>query len=625
MFKRISIILLILFTLLGFTIGANAVAAGLFVEKDAANTYIDYVDADGTSIMLIDDTTGVTIAALIAGNTYTSMVITDTTDATSITTGSITTKGGASIADQLWLGDDIDMTTNTTGIYDITLKTNQADALSIVDDAPGDLILFCTTTGSQLITITPALTVTGIIQSNGGILVGADDAGFDVTFFGENSGSDFAWAEAGDTDGSLTLGTTGGTKGVDFMVYGEASGTYLHWDRSVDDLLLGGAVTRIILSGTVDTSLTDASIVTSGGIACTKQLWLGDDIDMSTSTTGVYDITLRDSVADALSIVAGAELMRFKTDTDQIIFTPEIVLTDDIDMQTSTTGVYDITLKDAQADGLSIVAGTTDMIVFTTTTDAIAIIPPVTITGALNANGGIDITAATTGININGAGTNAIVITQTGSTSTIGSCIAIGTSATPITTATSATSAVRVYSDFSNTTDLNYHVGAWFSSRYTADGDAAASVYTLRGHAEVEGTLTAASGSQYIEGVHGRVIVTGAIVNSAAMVMGMKAEVLDGSASTTTVSHMACLWADWQNTDTVTGETECLYLTDNAAATTVDQCMFIYGDFSYFIKFDDACTTFVDATATAGDQCVGHIKIRYKDADAYINVFSDNS
>jgi len=162
MFKKISIAILVLCTILAFTLGVGATDPGLFVIKDAANTYINYVDADGTSIMKIDDTDGVTIAIYVAGNTYTSMSVTNTTDASSLTTGAFTTAGGASIAKQLFLGDDLDLSVGTTGTYDITLRTNVADALSIRDSA-ADIIVFTTTTGTPVVTITPITTITGIL------------------------------------------------------------------------------------------------------------------------------------------------------------------------------------------------------------------------------------------------------------------------------------------------------------------------------------------------------------------------------------------------------------------------------------------------------------------------------
>lgn len=61
--------------------------------------------------------------------------------------------------------------TGTTGSQEIRLTTNLADALSIEDTA-GDLIVFDTTTGAQVITITPALTVTGTVTASNKLAVG---------------------------------------------------------------------------------------------------------------------------------------------------------------------------------------------------------------------------------------------------------------------------------------------------------------------------------------------------------------------------------------------------------------------------------------------------------------------
>jgi hypothetical protein len=58
-----------------------------------------------------------------------------------------------------------------TGVNELQVPTNLADALSIEDSA-GDLIKFDTTTGTQVITVTPAMVITGAITSNGGITMG---------------------------------------------------------------------------------------------------------------------------------------------------------------------------------------------------------------------------------------------------------------------------------------------------------------------------------------------------------------------------------------------------------------------------------------------------------------------
>jgi hypothetical protein len=61
-----------------------------------------------------------------------------------------------------------------TGTCELQLVTNLADAFSLEDSA-GDLIVVDTSTGAQVITITPALTVTGAITANGGITLNAGD------------------------------------------------------------------------------------------------------------------------------------------------------------------------------------------------------------------------------------------------------------------------------------------------------------------------------------------------------------------------------------------------------------------------------------------------------------------
>jgi len=307
MFKRISIILLILFTLLSFTIGAGAVAAGLFVEKDAGNTYINYVDAAGTSIMKIDDTDGVTIATAVTANTYTSMTITSTADASSLTVGSIVTPGGIACAKQLFIGDDIDMSVSGTGVYDITLKDTVNDALSIVGGST-DMMVFDTDTDAIL--IVPPLTVTGVITSNGGITVGASGAGFDVTFYGDEATADFFWDQNGDTYGALTLGAD--TKGVDFKAFGTTTGNYLIWDRSADDLLLVGTASQLGVAGTTaSTSSTTGSIHTAGGLGVAGAAFIAGVVEVGADAAGtdftVYgDVTTYKAWWDANGDTNGA-------------------------------------------------------------------------------------------------------------------------------------------------------------------------------------------------------------------------------------------------------------------------------------------------------------------------------
>ena len=99
-----------------------------------------------------------------------------------------------------------------------------------------------------------------------------------------------------------------------------------------------------ISNATDASSTTAASIATDGGIACAKQLYLGDDLDMSTSATGTYDITLKTSVADALSITDGTDIIVINTSTRGVTITPDLTITGNVicddatDASSTTTG-----------------------------------------------------------------------------------------------------------------------------------------------------------------------------------------------------------------------------------------------------------------------------------------------
>jgi len=375
MFKRISIFLIVLLTILAFTLGVSATDPGLFVEKDADNTYIDYVDADGTSIMKIDDTDGVTIVSYTADTTYTSMSISSTTDATSITTGSITTLGGASIADQLWLGDDIDMTTNTTGIYDITLKDGQADGLSIVAGTT-DMVVF--TTATDAILITPPLTVTGLVTLNGGLKLGADGAGFDVTFYGDTSGADFVWDQNGDTNGSLTLGAS--TTGCDFRAYGTTASNYLHWDNSTDDLLLVGTATQLHIAGTTaSTNATSGSLKTAGGLGVAGACFIAGAVEIGADDAGT-DFTV---YGDTANYKAWWDA---DADTNGTWYFGANTLGVDVKFYAKTTGNY--LLWDSSADDLLLV-GTAVKLDVAGTTDSTSVT-----SGAVSIDGGLGVAKA---------------------------------------------------------------------------------------------------------------------------------------------------------------------------------------------------------------------------------------
>lgn len=79
---------------------------------------------------------------------------------------------------------------------------------------------------------------------SGGLSVGADGAGFDVTFYGDTSGCDFLWDQNLDTNGGLQLGAD--TKSVSLYAYGLTTGNYLKWDGANDDLIIAGTAARTL-------------------------------------------------------------------------------------------------------------------------------------------------------------------------------------------------------------------------------------------------------------------------------------------------------------------------------------------------------------------------------------------
>jgi len=252
-----------------------------------------------------------------------------------------------------------------------------------------------------------------------------------------------------------------------------------------------------VTNATGSTSPTTGALVVTGGLGVGEKLYVGGDLllafgadlYMSTALTGEYGLYLKDSQADALSIIRGStDMMVFDSSTPRITITPTITVTGaivcddgteasstttgsiqtdgglgvakkiyagadivmpvgDLYMSTAATGNYEIYIKDNQADALSLVRGSTDMIVFNTSTPLITITPATTITGAFTTSGGISntgdiassVTATTPSLRSASAGDVALVINAHG-TGTIG----IGNVSTGAVTITPATTVTGV-------------------------------------------------------------------------------------------------------------------------------------------------------------------------------------
>ncbi len=157
----------------------------------------------------------------------------------------------------------------------------------------------------------------------------------------------------GATDIFAIRSGTGGIKVFDDikLTFGTDNDATIEYDEDGTDKLIltssgGFTITGVVnfATNTDASSLTVASVVFSGGVAITKQLYIGDDIDMSVSGTGTYDLTLKDAVADALSIVRGAtDMIVFDTATPKITITPATTITDTLTLNNGIiiSGTYD--------------------------------------------------------------------------------------------------------------------------------------------------------------------------------------------------------------------------------------------------------------------------------------------
>jgi hypothetical protein len=209
--------------------------------------------------------------------------VTNTTDASSLTAGSIQTDGGLAVAKQIFVGDDIDMSVSGTGTYDITLKDGVADALSIVRGTT-DMVVFNTTTPS--ITITPATTVTGQITANAGINMG--------------------------TSQTLT-GTTGLTIGAGTETVAINSSD---WDIDATGVMSGigniGSNGSLALSASVSGGITITPIATGTGVATIQnQNVATSTITLPSATTTLPGLSLANvwtaaqTVNDDLNLAVG--------------------------------------------------------------------------------------------------------------------------------------------------------------------------------------------------------------------------------------------------------------------------------------------------------------------------------
>ena len=261
--------------------------------------------------------------------------------------------------------------TLTVGIsgtgYDVKFWGDTAGKYWLWDESADGVVLVgtFTQTGNMAVTgtftLTGAPSITGNMDIVGTLTVGVDDTGHDVKFYGAGTGKYWLWDENQDTNGGMKIvGTshiTGASTcigtltvgvnntGHDVQFFGATDGKYWLWDEDADGVVLVGTMTitgatsitgAATITGITNVSCTTeasavgtAALKTAGGLGVAKKAYIGTDlvlvakgIDMSTATTGIYDITLKANQADALSIKdATGDLMAFDTSTGALAVT----------------------------------------------------------------------------------------------------------------------------------------------------------------------------------------------------------------------------------------------------------------------------------------------------------------
>ncbi len=220
----------------GYDVGVGYVSALTITNNATPATVLG--NTSGTTAISSSDWTISTagnmagIGTIAADGVITS---TNSTDASDLSTASVVLAGGLAVTKQLYVGDDIDMSVSTTGTYDLTLKTNQADALSIKDSA-ADIIVFGTLTGAPTVTITPATDVVGAFTA-GSVASDAAVSGTTITastgfalgdgdYIGVTSNEIITFATAGNINVSGANFAVGTTSADDvqptFKVQGDA-------------------------------------------------------------------------------------------------------------------------------------------------------------------------------------------------------------------------------------------------------------------------------------------------------------------------------------------------------------------------------------------------------------------
>ncbi len=202
------------------------------------------------------------------------------------------------------------------------------------------------------------------------------------------------------------------------------------------------------------------------------------------------------------------------------------------------------------------------------------------------------------------------------------------------TTGTTGLTDIALASTYTGTAHYESHVGANFTVTYTpAAGTGSCWVESLGGKVNVNGTIDAQT---WFKGVGANLNFSAsadfnaassiACAITASITSDASAVVQDGNIA---VIHLSCASANVDLTDTA-GICTFIYIDNDSqhAVGGMDSIMRVHSwDTPYLFDFPSGGYSqgIQDTGGTAGASCVGHLKILFNGATAYLNVFSDNS
>jgi hypothetical protein len=281
------------------------------------------VDINASSAVTVDSA-GISLDGSAASNFTTSggaLTLTSAAAATwSTAAGALTVNGTAGINLQeggstiISISDARVLATSNTASVDLdatgAIQVNSSGgAISIANDNVDQTVNLATAgTRTLNIGIGDGTDITTTVMK-GTVSVGVDDAGYDVTFFGDTASRYWLWDTSADgvvQRGTLTVGVD--DAGHDVKFFGDTAGAYILWDTSADKLLTaGGAVIdivkdKLLIGGTaVTTTAAELNLLdtaSAGSVVNSKAVIYGSSGELAGTTLAVSGNADIDGIAN---------------------------------------------------------------------------------------------------------------------------------------------------------------------------------------------------------------------------------------------------------------------------------------------------------------------------------------